>query len=742
MNVPSSCRRFRRCGLPGRCGFGTLIAVLLCITAVCHALAQSPPFDFDKIVFITRINCQSNHYYTDYINGGFFPEGNLCVLDLKTGKVGEIVKRLTGGMFGRFDLSFDATKVVFAWKKNVDEGYRIYECAIDGGHLHQLTVPPPEEPALIARYRRGYHHGTDDMDPCYLPDGGICFISTRCQYGILCDGPDIFTTTVLYRMDANGGNLEKLTNSSVSEATPAVTNDGRILYTRWEYVDKGAVSVKCLWAMNPDGTGSTEIYGADIALPPTLTQGRPIPGKNNLFVVMGTPHCPQNAVGTVIRIDASKNTRTREPMTYMTPDVDVRAEGGFWFDAASKWGPRLFKDPYPLSESRFLVSLNPSGNALEKTNWGLYALDESGNATVIYRDERTGCFMPIPLRPRTKPPVLPSGRDPELAAKNLAACLVQDVYQGMDGIQRGQAKYLRINEQAPRPWSARRTWDERAYDQQHACISKDASLGLKVQHGIVPIEADGSAYFLVPADKNIYFQVLDANFMELQRERTYVNYRPGERRSCVGCHETPNRVPPQQNGVRLALKRSPSLPGPQPGETTGARPLHYPTDVQPVWDKHCIECHSGKTPKGNLDLSGEITEWFNKSYESLMPERRKLPLHDPRLLGIIIGENHPKTGNVKYLPPKSLGSHTSVLVAMLSGGSVQLTNPADAVRATSLAEKHKQIKLTPEELVRITTWIEANGQYYGSYYGKRLSKFTGDPDFRPVPTFQEATRQR
>ena len=338
--------------------------------------------------------------------------------------------------------------------------------------------------------------------------------------------------------------------------------------------------------------------------------------------------------------------------------------------------------------------------------------------------------------------MIPSNKDPERAAKNLATCIVQDVYQGMEGIQRGQAKYLRIDEQVPRPWSARRTWDGDEYDQQHACVSKDASLGLKVQHGIVPIEPDGSAYFLVPSDRNIYFQVLDDNFMELQRERTYVNYRPGETRSCVGCHETSNRVPPGQPRVLLALKRPPSIPGPQPGESSGARPLSYITDVQPIWDKYCIECHSGKEPKGNLDLSGKLTERFNVSYENLMPERRRGPRIDRRLLGPIIGENHPKTGNVEYLPAKSLGSHTSVLVAMLSQGTVRLADPSDAARAEKLARTHAKIALSPGELIRITTWIESNGQYYGSYFGKRNMKYQNDPDFRPVPTFQDATRQQ
>ena len=721
-----------------RTGF---LAVGLFCAGINSTGAGAPHFDFQRIVFVKRTNLQSNHYYTDYINGGFEPGGNLCLLDLETGQTREVVSELKGGVFGRFDLSFDARTVVFAWKKSADTGYRIYECGIDGGGLRQLTFPPAEEAELVKKYQLGYHHGTDDMDPCYLPDGGICFISTRCQYGILCDSPDIFTTTVLYRMDGNGGNIRKLSNSSVSEATPAVMNDGRMLYTRWEYVDKGAVSVKCLWAMNPDGSGSSEIYGADIALPPTFTQGRPIPGADNLFIAAGTPHCPQNAVGTIIRIDISKDIRTREPMTYITPDVDVRAEGGFWFDPAGKWGHRLFKDPYPISEKLFLVSLNPTGVAAEKVNWGICSLDETGQTTLLYQDPQYGSFMPIPVKPRRQPPVIATRTDPDLAAMNKAACIITDVYRGLEGIQRGQAKYLRINEQVPRPWNARRFYDGDEYDQQHAVISKDASLGLKVQLGIVPIESDGSAYFLVPADRNIYFQVLDANFMELQRERTYVNYRPGERRSCIGCHETPSQAPLQQQTAPLALARLPSEPGPQPGEVAGARPLHYPTDVQPIWDKYCLKCHSGSAPKGDLDLSGSLTTFFNTSYESLMPERRKAPNRDRRVLGPIIGENHPKTGNIDYLPARSLGSHTSVLVAMLSGGKVHLSNPADAQRASTLAEKHKEIHLSGEELLRITTWVEANGQYYGSYYGKRNIRYKADQDFRPVPTFQQATCQ-
>jgi len=713
----------------------------------------------DKVVFIKRNSYTSNHYYTEYLNSRWLPGGNLCVLSLADGSVRDILPEMTGGVFGRFDLSFDARRIVFCYKKAELEGYRIYEVNVDGTSLRQLTFPPADEAELIKKYKlsRGYHHGTDDMHPCYLPDGGIAFISTRCQYGILCNGPDDFTTTVLYRMDGDGKNMRKLTNSSVSEAAPALLEDGRVLYTRWEYFDKGAVSVKCLWAMNPDGSGSAEVYGATLSLPPTLIFGRPIPDQAGKYVVCGTPHYPQAGVGTVIRLDMSRPIRTRDPMTYMTPYVDIRGEGGFAFrDGDGPWkndrsgrGP-LFRDPLPLSEKHFLVAHKPAGPAwTDSTSYDLYLLDETGKVSLFYRDKAISCWQPMPLRPRKRPPVLPTVLNKDLAAKNQAVCVVTDVYHGMEGITRGEAKYIRILEQIPRFWSARRRWGGDGYDQQHVCITKDTHLALKVQHGVVPIEADGSAHFVVPAKGNISFQVLDANYMSIQTERTYVNYMPGERRACIGCHETPQTaatVKPARG--TLALKRPPSVPGPQPGETVGARSLHYPSDVQPVLDKHCVKCHSGEKPKGDLDLTGELTVRFSRSYENLIPERRRgKGRRRFELVGPTIGENHPKTGissyypggsSVKYMPPKAIGSHASVLVAMHSKGKVKLANPEHAKIAAELAEKHKKINLPPADLLKITNWVDTNAQYYGSWWGRRNLQYKDHPNFRPVPTFAQA----
>jgi hypothetical protein len=498
----------------------------------------------------------------------------------------------------------------------------------------------------------------------------------------------------------------------------------------------------------------------------TMIQARPLPNKSGEYVMLGTPHCPQNQMGTVIKLDMSKNIRTGEPMTYVSKDIDIKVEPGFNFDIDGKWihdgsgkKGRLFSDPYPVTESTFLVSRKKAGKEWkDATAYDIVWLDEQGNESIIYKDSKISCFHPFPLKTRNRPPVLPSILNSEMAKKGLATCIVTDIYHGLENIERGTVKFIRILEQIPRPWAARRAWDGDNYDQQHATITKDTHLALKVQHGIVPVEKDGSANFFVPANKNIFFQALDENYMAVQTERTFVNYMPGETSSCIGCHETPNSSPTNKGqSYPLALKRNPSPIGPQPGETVGQRPIDYTADVQPVWDKHCVECHSGDDPKGGLYLSGEQTEHFSVSYESLIEARRKgkaklisesgevkeslLGRKGDQLLlvGKTIGENHPKNGNVKYMPAKSFGSHASILVSMLAPDKVKLENKEDASRAAELAEEHKELKLSKEELLKVTNWVDTNAQFYGMYWGRKNLKYKDHPNYRPKPTFERAT---
>jgi hypothetical protein len=714
----------------------------------------------ERVVFVKRNTYNSNHYYTEFLNSKWQPGGNLYILDLKNSTTTELVPSLNGGVFGAFDVSFDASRIVFAYKAHLGIGYRLYEVNTDGTGLRSVTKSPDDEAEVIKRYaipdghlRAVYHHGTEDLDPCYLADGDIAFISTRCHFGVLCDGPDIFPTTTLHRISPDGKNLRRLSNSSLSENAPSLLPDGRILYTRWEYVDKGAVAVKCLWAMNPDGTGSVEIYGNDIAFPTTMIFGRAIPGSPNEYVFTGTPHYPQNCVGTVVRVDTTKDVRTRAPMTYMTPAVDIRDEGGFHFrdpanipaDPNAGWrrdrngsGP-LFRETFPLSRTEFLVSHKPAGQGwASPAGYQLHLLDETGKTMPVFHDEALSSFRPIPLAPRKAPPAIPDRADETLAAKGLAQCIVTDVYKGMENTPPGTIKYIRVLEQVPRPWGARRKYRGDEYDQQHATVTKDTHLGLKVQHGIVTVEADGSANFVVPAGRNIFLQALDANYRAVQTERTFVNYMAGEIRACVGCHESTSQAPGSAARVTspAALRRPAETPRPQPGETAGQRTLSYARDVQPVWDKHCVSCHNDERQAGRLNLSGKHTAQFSVSYENLVPERRKGYL-DRGLLGPVIGENHPKPGNIHYLPARSLGSHASILAAMFDPG-IQLADEKARTKAERLAKLHKNIKPSPAELLRVTNWIDTNAQFYGSYYGRRHSRFRDRADYRPEVSFAEA----
>ena len=685
-------------------------------------LTGNPLMRFDKLLFVRRYTYQSSHFYTDFIDGCAKFGGNLCVLDLKTGKVRQIVRELTGGIFGRYDPSFDAGRIVFDWKAEQKKGFRLYEVGVDGGGLRQLTFEPPDEAQRVRTYdnsflggtgRRGYDHHTDDMHPCYLPGGGFCFTSTRCEYGTLCDAPDILSTAVLYRVDADGANLRKLTNSSVSEFSPSMMPDGRILYARWEYIDKGQIGVKCLWAMRPDGTGSVEIFGNNHSYPPTLIHGRNLPGRTDRFVVLGTPHYPQTGVGTVIRLDINYPARTRTPMTYITPDVDIRTEGGFHHRIDGRWvrtknGP-LYMDPYPLDEKFFLVSHNPDRPWNDMSAYGLYLLDEFGNHVLVYQDPEFSCWQPMPLRPRPRPPVLARASERQPEGTGQATVLITDVYEGLTGVARGTIKYVRVMEQVPRPWACRRFWDQRGrYNRHTSLISRGPVLGLKVLHGIVPVEADGSAYFTVPTDRNLYLQVLDEDFLEVQRMRTYVNFRPGEVRGCIGCHESRRLAPVPK--VVLALRHGPVAPAAQPGETA-PRAIHYPADVQPILDRHCVRCHGGESPKARLDLTGEPTTLFSRSYENLL--RRGL---------VKTFDEGSDWGGIPAEPPRSVGSHASRLVAHLRKG-------------------HSGVKLLRAEWIKLATWVDANAQYYGTYYGRKNLRYRGHPDFRPTPTYAHAVRR-
>jgi hypothetical protein len=713
------------------------------------AAAQLLQHGIEQLVFVRRYTLSADHVYTEYVNSRWMPGGGLCVLDLRTGEVREIVPELTAtGVVNRFDVSFDATRIAFDFKASPEEGYRIHEVCVNGSWVRPLTRPPDHEADLIARYRLGYHHGTDDMHPCYLADGGIAFTSTRCEYGVLCDSSDNFTVSNIYRMAADGSNLHPLSNSALSEASPTLLPDGRILYHRWEYLDKTAGNIKSLWAMNPDGSASSEVYGNDIAFPETMIYGRAIPGAPGQIVMLGASHCcPNNAVGTVIQIDVNHDTRSPDTMRFITSDIHAlhhngfhfRAEDGQWIHDMSGTIGRLFKDPYPITPDLFLVAHKPVGLPWnDPRGYELCLLDGQGNTTLLYRDEAVSLWHPYPLGPRPVPPVPQLARNAELADQGLAQCLVQDIYAGLDGVERGTIKHLRILEQLGRPWAARKSWDDR-HGQTHAhSVIGDGSLSIKVQHGIVPVEPDGSAHFFVPAMRNIYFQALDEHYRAVQTERTYVNYMPGEMRSCVGCHVPQNQSPALSHGIPLAARRAPSTPGPQPDELEAARVFDYERQIQPIWDRHCISCHHPGNSDVSLHLVGDPVNTFNTSYNHLI----SLSRGSSQLLGFRTPRNEDAAflgqEAMQFLPPYTLGSPTSTLVGLLSQGGLPMRDANLQQYVDTLLTHHQDVQLSLSELTRVVNWIDVNVPYHPSYWGRFNARYLAHPNYRPAISLSEA----
>ncbi len=751
-----------------------LIAILiLFFLAVYPCLHAEEPLNlgFDEIIFVKRMPYSSDHYYTDIDNGTHpnrFVTGNgIFIYNLRTQTERPVViaTDLPGGkgFIGKISLSFDAKKVLFDFRQNPSSGFRIWQVNADGSELKQITFPAPDETEKANRWRRGWH--TDDIHPCYLPNGKIIFSSTRNEHTVLCGGSSALTAPALHLMDADGSNIEQITKSPVSEFCPVVLDDGRVMYHRWEYIDKGARVCKTLMSMYPDGTRPQELYGMGDDSTMVYMYPQQMPGDKSRVVCVGTCHFPQGGcLGSIMLINLQNRVRHRGPdpdekdyrkwdnryaVNNITPEVfvDRRTEPGWFFKSENGsfvqdrngTSGHLFTHPWPVSDNEFLVSykIKPGDHYKNVANaYQLYLIDIDGKRQLIHKDEKLSCWHPTPLVAKKTPPVLSSPINPELAKKKQALCVVTNIYQDMPNVEPGEIKYLRINEAVPRYWSTGRRWAP-----SNSSSTWKAALWPRVQWGIVPVEADGSACFTVPADRAIFFQALDKDYREIQRERTYVNYRPGETRSCVGCHGRSGQAPSAaQSHTPMALKRPPSKAQPQPCDSTenggdglAGQVIHYPTDIQPIFDAKCISCHGNEKPKGKLNLTGSVTQFYSTSYEQIYVKRLAGPVLQ-EFTSISQGDRGNYNG--AELPPKSLGAFKSPLINILTNSK----HPNNA------HEDHSK-KLTRHELMILIRWVDTNYQFYGSYFGRQHPNWQkADPkntrynpaDFRRKATFNEA----
>ena len=478
--------------------------------------------------------------------------------------------------------------------------------------------------------------------------------------------------------------------SAGSRGAPAgrlrpVAPDGTIGYTRWEYQERGWAHIQSLWTVRPDGTGADALFKQHLNNPWALEEPRSIPGSHKLACI-ATGHHTLPA-GPVVVIDPRLGMNSADGIRIVTPGV-LPPEGGMSGRPVAEGGVQgiggFYMHPWPLSERHFLVSYaycngRRAGGASEvdPAGYALYLIDVYGTKELLYRDPAISCFIPIPLRPRPRPPILAEATDEDQA---LATCAVNDIGFGVPGIAPERIRYLRIAQRIAWPYDNTHGGQRYEPDVKRVMVNWTPVRIL----GDVPIEADGSAHFRVPPDTPVYFQALDEQRMELRRMRSFISFQPGERRSCTGCHETREVAPPPAFPP-VALLREPSEPVPPPW---GTRPLSFLRDVQPVFDRHCVRCHAGLKPAGGLDFSGGLTASNNRCYDTIVAKRLVARSN--------VGED------ARGTQPLAFGSHRSKLVAVLRK-----------------APHTERAKLPGDDWLRLVIWIDANAPYHDGFINKR-----------------------
>lgn len=617
------------------------------------------------MLFVKRHPYFAGHIYDDYIT--WHPGGGIYVLEnprdpSEEYRIRSIIDPTTNetlgeGVYRDPELSWDAKKIVFAFKGEQNGHTCIYEIGIDGRGLRRLTNPdvdgacPPQE----IRTGKGHH----DITPCYSSDGQIVFTSTRPRALVPCFNSGVDT---LHVMDGDGRNIRSISVNNVNEFDPALLHDGRVLFGRWEYVDKTALYMQSLWTTSPDGRMEEALFANNLAKPTAILDARPVPGSH-LIAACLTPHNGQ-AVGAIVTIDPHKGKNDLTAITNFTPEYPTEMDQGL------RRGPC---DPWPLSEDVMLISDNAEGRAK------IQIIHRDGRRELVIADPEISCYAPMLVKPRPKPSVLPRSR----ASEESGRFLLSDIYQGLTGVERGTVKRLRIVEETARtsglPPGGR--WWNQAF-----LISWQGAYVVKNILGTVPVHEDGSAYFEVPAGRALYFEALDENNREVQRMRTFVKSAGNVTRSCIGCHEHKYSAPVRPSDAPLAMNAPPAVPEP---ESWGSGFIDYSTMVQPILDRHCIRCHGGseEMAKG-IDLTGGWTWAFNISYETLIKNR---------LVGFLNCHNS-SVHTSEILPPRSIGSGAAPLADLLLSGH------------------DGQIKeVSPQEIDLILAWMDTNSNYYGSW---------------------------
>ncbi len=618
-----------------------------------------------QILYVERHQYAGDHHNTATLfqvgeinTNKFAPGGAIKVYDVDSGTTRTLIKLSTGVMRDP-EISFDGKRVIFSMRKNLEDGYHIYEIGLDGSNLKQLTSS----------------EGVSDIDPLYLPDGDIVFTSTRQPKYCMCNRHIMGN---LFRMGADGSNITQIGVSTLFEGHSSLLSDGRILYDRWEYVDRNFGDAQGLWTVNPDGTKHAIYYGNNTASPGGVIDGRQIPGTDLVVCIFGS--CHDLPWGSLAVIDRKKGVDGRDPVVKIFPDeaINIVANGDL---DSFKWVKSFrYEDPYPVNKEWFVVSrtLYPYPDwRKQKCGYkqGIYLVGMDGTEELLIEGERS-VFDPHIVEAPAKVVSLPTMRNFE---GEKGQFYVENVYEGthMQGVKKGEVKWLRVIESPEkRSW----TWGGWQGQGEQAPALNWHSFENKQILGEVPVEEDGSASFMVPAGKFVFFQLLDKDKKMIQSMRSGVSLMPGEINGCVGCHEDRLSIP-------MPIPKRPIALTKKPVELTkwmGKEPFKFSfmEHVQPILDRRCVKCHDfDEKDRKKIVLAGDMNPFFNAAY---------INLYVNKAVSLVGG------GPADIQQAYSWGSHVSRLSQIIERG-------------------HYGVKLTQKEKEYLYAWMDLNGVYYPVY---------------------------
>lgn len=549
-------------------------------------------------------------------------------------------------------LHWDGDRAMFTQTMS-DNRWNVFEVKLNNGDCKKLIDNP--EPDLE------FYDGT------YLPDGRIIANSNIGYQGVPCvNGSDPVGNMVLYTPQSK--NLRRLTFDQDANWNPVIMNNGRVMYTRWEYTDLTHYYTRIVMNMNPDGTEQKALYGSGSMFPNSTFDVQPLPGYASAFVGIISGHHGVARSGRLILFDPAKARKGAAGMLQEIPhrnrpiveEVKDRLVDGVW--------PQFIK-PSPLNDTYFLVAAKLDKNDL----WGIYLVDKFDNVTCLHKMEGEGYISPIAVRKTVTPPAIP---DRVKLDDKQATVFIQDIYEGegLKGIPRGTVKSLRLHAY------------EYAYVQtqsDHNWHGIQSGWDIKRMLGTVPVEEDGSVIFKIPANTPVSIQPLDKDGVAVQWMRSWLTGQPGEIVSCVGCHEDQNQIVIPKRVI--ASQKAPHALTPPEG---GPRSFTFDLEVQPILDRACIACHNGEGKAFDLRGGKKDGKGYGTSYLNLHPYVHRQG-----------GE-----GDMVVLYPYEYHPNTSELVRLLKKG-------------------HYNVQLTDAEWRKIYNWIDYNAPDKGYFNANVLKSF-------------------